>query len=88
MNVSVNQARPNKAIADTMPALNTDDSGTSFMFGFEISRISAATVNITIWMIGVTPIGSVVPGSAPGTVGRMPSNRPNTTIVMTPSRKM
>ena len=47
-------------MADTMPALNTDDSGTSFMFGLQNSRMSVATVNITIWMIGVTPMGLFV----------------------------
>ena len=43
---------------------------------WQMSRISAATVNITIWMMGVTPIGSVVP-SAAAIVGRMSGNKPN-----------
>ena len=55
--------------------------------GLETSRISAATVNITIWMIGVTPIGSVVP-SAAAMCGRRSGNKPKMTIVSTPSRKM
>jgi hypothetical protein len=87
MNVSVSQARPNNATAETMPALKTDDSGISFADGLQMRMISAATVSITIWMIGVTPIGSVVP-SAAAMCGRRSGNKPNTTIVRTPTRKM
>src|SRR3954454_9507574 len=85
MNVAVSQAIPNRAIADTMPALNTDMSGTVFTSGRPISMIATADTNITSTIVVVMSIGTSSPPS-PGNDGRRSGNRPNTTISTTPVR--
>ncbi len=60
MNVSVSHARPNSAMAETIPARNTVDDGTSATFGRHTSRINVPTTNISISMIGVIPHRSTV----------------------------
>ena len=73
MNVSAIQAMPKRAIIATMPDLKICVFGMSRRVDVANSRISAAAASMTIWMSGVTDIGSTPPPSA-ATVGRMPSN--------------
>src|SRR3954471_5496071 len=58
MNVSAIQAIPNRAIIATIPDRKIDMPGTSPAFTLQVTRISAAAVSMTIWMIGVTDSGS------------------------------
>src|ERR1051325_4081343 len=54
MNVSAIQAIPKSAIIATIPDRKIGMPGMSFALTWASSRISAAAVSITIWMIGVT----------------------------------
>src|SRR6476620_7708175 len=69
MNVSAIHAMPNRAIIATMPDRKIDMVGTTVALTLQNTRMSAAAVSMTIWMIGVTDSGSVPPSSL-ATVGR------------------
>ncbi len=56
MKVAVSQAIPKSAIAEIMPALNTDWSGTDVTSGRPTYRITAPTTNITRTMVVVMSI--------------------------------
>ena len=76
MNVAVSQAMPNSAIAEIMPALNTDWSGTVDTSGRPTNRITAPTTNITSTMVVVMSIGTRSP-RRPRTTGRRSGNSPS-----------
>ena len=59
MNVSAIHAMPKRAIIATIPERKIDMPGMSAALTLQKTRISAAAVSITIWMIGVTASGSV-----------------------------
>src|SRR5918993_404122 len=84
MKVAVIQAIPNSAIADTMPARNTDISGIVFTSGLPRKRITTPTVNITRTMVLVMSRGTDSPSVVK--LGRRSGNRPRTTIISTPKR--
>src|SRR3954449_7861249 len=69
MNVSAIQAMPNRAIIATMPERKIEVPGRSAALTLQVTRISAAALSMTIWMMGVTDSGSVPPSSL-ATVGR------------------
>ena len=79
----MSQARPKRAIAETMPALNTVIVGISETLGRDTTRMSVPTTNMTISMIGVIATGSPAASS-----GRRPLKRPKATIAATPSKKI
>src|SRR3954469_14458471 len=54
MKVSAIHAMPNRAIMATIPERKIDIPGTSAARTLQKTRISAAAVSMTIWMIGVT----------------------------------
>src|SRR4051794_18353963 len=85
MKVAVSQAMPKRAMAETMPALNTDWSGTVVTSGRPISMIATAATNMTSTMVVVMSMATSSPPS-PGNDGRRSGNSPNTTIRTTPVR--
>ena len=85
MKVAVSQAIPKRAIAEIMPALNTDWSGTVFTSGRPRKRIATPTTNITMTMVVVMSMGTAASPSA-ANAGRSCGKRPKTTMRMTPNR--
>src|SRR6478735_2058088 len=65
MNVAVIHAIPNRAMADIMPALNTDWSGTDFTSGRPTKRITTPTTNMTMTIVLVMSIGTGASPSPP-----------------------
>ena len=86
MNVAVSQAIPKSAIAEIMPALNTDWSGTVETSGRPTYRITAPTTNITRTIVVVMSIGTL-PSPSTSNDGRRSGNRPRSTIARTPAKK-
>src|SRR4051812_21956541 len=86
MNVAVSHAIPKSAIAEIMPALNTDWSGTEETFGRPTYMMTAPTTNITSTMVVVMSIGT---WPSPGTLkdGLTSGNSPSSTITTTPAKK-
>src|SRR3954447_21196569 len=85
MNVAVSQAIPNSAMAEIMPALKTDCSGTVLTLGRPTNRMIAPTTNITRTMVVVMSIGTA-PSPSTSKAGRRSGNSPSRTIATTPSR--
>ena len=78
---------PNRAIAETMPALNTDWSGTVFTSGRPTNRISTPTTNMIMTMVVVMSMGTA-PSPSTWKDGRRSGNSPNTTMATTPSKNV
>ena len=85
MKVAVSQAMPNRAMAEIMPALNTDWSGTVVTSGRPIRRISTPTTNMTSTIVVVMSMETVSPPST-GNEGRRSGKSPKMTMATTPNR--
>ena len=85
MKVAVSQAMPNSAIAEIMPALNTDWSGTVCTSGRPRKRMITPTTNMTSTMVLVMSTDTVSPSTVQE--GRRSGNSPKMTIATTPRRK-
>src|SRR6476620_3534898 len=85
MNVAVSQAIPNSAMAEIMPALNTDWSGTVFTSGRPTNRMMVPTTNMTRTMVVVMSIDTTSPSTSKD--GRRLGKRPRITMATTPRRK-
>jgi hypothetical protein len=77
---------PKSAIAEIIPALNTDWSGTVETFGRPTKMIATPTTNIARTIVVLMSIG-VRPSPVRSNDGRRSGNSPRSTIATTPAKK-